>query len=69
MAHFHDPRELLAWCEGLYGQAPDAWLVSIGGAHWGYGHFDLSPAVQAKLAEATGAVRRLCDEAPTPSIT
>ncbi len=65
MAHFHDPRELLAWCEGLYGQTPDAWLVSIGGEHWGYGHFDLSPTVQAKLTEATGAVRRLCDQAPT----
>jgi hydrogenase maturation protease len=64
MAHFHDPRELLAWCEGLYGSAPDAWLVSIGGARWDYGHFDLSPAVQAALTPAIEAVRALCPSQP-----
>lgn len=64
MAHFHDPRELLAWCEGLYGSAPDAWLVSVGGAAWDYGHFDLSPAVQAALPAALDAVRALCIRQP-----
>jgi hydrogenase maturation protease len=29
MAHFHDPRELLAWCEALYGKAPTAWLGEL----------------------------------------
>ena len=29
MAHFHDPRELLAWCEALYGEAPAAWLICV----------------------------------------
>jgi hydrogenase maturation protease len=29
MAHFHDPRELLAWCETLYGRTPQAcWCPS-----------------------------------------
>lgn len=42
MAHFHDPRELLAWCEALYDKAPDAWLITAGGDDFGYGHFRLS---------------------------
>ena len=60
MAHFHDPRELLAWCEGLYGTVPEAWLVTIAGAAWDYGHFDLSPAVQAALHPALSELRALC---------
>jgi hydrogenase maturation protease len=60
MAHFHDPRELLAWCEGLYGSAPEAWLVTISGVAWDYGHFDLSPAAQAALDPALEALRTLC---------
>ncbi len=60
MAHFHDPRELLAWCEGLYGTAPKAWLVSVGGGAWDYGHFDLSPAVRGALPAALDLVRALC---------
>ena len=60
MAHFHDPRELLAWCEGLYGAAPEAWLVTVSGAAWDYGHFALSPAVDAALTPAMQAIRALC---------
>ncbi|EIC20569.1 hydrogenase maturation protease [Thiorhodovibrio frisius] len=44
MAHFHDPRELLAWCQGLYGRVPKAWLITAGGAEFDYGHFHLSEA-------------------------
>jgi hydrogenase maturation protease len=63
MAHFHDPRELLAWCQALYGHAPEAWLVSAGGADWGYACYELSPAAARAvepmlarvLALATGA--------------
>jgi hydrogenase maturation protease len=62
MAHFHDPRELLAWCQTLYGLAPEAWLVSIGGCAWDYGHFDLSPSVRAALPAAIAAVRSLCPD-------
>ncbi len=65
MAHFHDPRELLAWCEGLYGAAPEAWLVTIAGAAWDYGHFDLSPAAQAALHPALAELRALCTDAAT----
>jgi hydrogenase maturation protease len=64
MAHFHDPRELLAWCEGLYGAAPEAWLVTISGGAWDYGHFELSAAVGAALAPAIAAVRELCLTGP-----
>ena len=67
MAHFHDPRELLAWCESLYASVPDAWLVSVGGAAWDYGHFDLSPPVLAALPAAVRAVHELCT--PTPAAT
>ncbi|MGD8207651.1 MAG: hydrogenase maturation protease [Thiohalocapsa sp.] len=46
MAHFHDPRELLAWCEALYGRAPEAWLISAGGAEWGYSGYRLSESAE-----------------------
>ncbi|MCF7983240.1 MAG: hydrogenase maturation protease [Thiohalocapsa sp.] len=49
MAHFHDPRELLAWCEALYGEAPEAWLVSAGGAEWGYTSYELSDTARAAV--------------------
>jgi hydrogenase maturation protease len=50
MAHFHDPRELLAWCEALYGHAPEAWLITAGGERWDYGYNDLSDSARAALA-------------------
>lgn len=46
MAHFHDPRELLAWCEALYHRIPEAWLVSGGGANWDYACYALSETAQ-----------------------
>ena len=49
MAHFHDPRELLAWCEALYGKAPQAWLISAGGAEWDYSNYQLSDIAQTAL--------------------
>lgn len=49
MAHFHDPRELLAWCEALYGRASEAWLVSGGGTEWGYACYALSETAQQVL--------------------
>jgi hydrogenase maturation protease len=59
MAHFHDPRELLAWCEALYGRAPRAWLVTAGGANFDYAHCRLSPAAGTALAAMLAEVRRL----------
>jgi hydrogenase maturation protease len=51
MAHFHDPRELLAWCEALYGKAPTAWLISAGGAEWGYSNCQLSDIASAAMEQ------------------
>jgi hydrogenase maturation protease len=60
MAHFHDPRELLAWCEALYQRIPDSWLVSAGGAEWGYANYSLSAtaqgAVEPMIAEILGLI-------------
>ncbi len=49
MAHFHDPRELLAWCQELYGRIPEAWLITVGGAKFDYGHFRLSDTAAAAV--------------------
>jgi hydrogenase maturation protease len=51
MAHFHDPRELLAWCEALYGKAPTAWLISAGGAEWDYSNCQLSATASAAMEQ------------------
>lgn len=56
MAHFHDPRELLAWCQGLYGRAPEAWLITAGGAAFDYGHFSLSEAAEQAATRMVQAV-------------
>lgn len=65
MAHFHDPRELLAWCEVLYGHAPRAWLVTAAGATFDYAHCQLSPAASGALATMLDEVRRLTGAAPS----
>lgn len=67
MAHFHDPRELLAWCEALYGRVPRAWLVSAAGARFDYAHCELSPSAQAALTEMVTAARTLVDAAAPPA--
>ena len=64
MAHFHDPRELLAWCEALYGRAPEAWLVSAGGAEWGYAVYSLSDSAAAAVAPMIRTVLSLVDSGP-----
>ncbi|WP_328983394.1 hydrogenase maturation protease [Thiorhodovibrio winogradskyi] len=56
MAHFHDPRELLAWCQGLYGRVPEAWLITAGGAEFDYGHFRLSDTAAAAVQPMMQAV-------------
>ncbi|MBK1617212.1 hypothetical protein CKO42_01850 [Lamprobacter modestohalophilus] len=61
MAHFHDPRELLAWCEALYQRAPEAWLVSGGGAEWGYACYALSETAQQALEPMIAEVMSLID--------
>jgi hydrogenase maturation protease len=66
MAHFHDPRELLAWCEALYGRSPRAWLVTAGGATFDYAHCRLSPAAGTALAAMLAEVRRLVADGTAP---
>lgn len=56
MAHFHDPRELLAWCQGLYGRVPEAWLITAGAATLDYGHFNLSNAAAGAVQPMMNAV-------------
>jgi len=68
MAHFHDPRELLAWCEVLYGRAPRAWLVTAAGASFDYAHCRLSPAAGGALTAMLAEVRRLLAEEPAPAV-
>jgi coenzyme F420-reducing hydrogenase alpha subunit len=65
MAHFHDPRELLAWCEALYGESPEAWLVTAGGAIWDYSYNELSPAAAAAVEPMLAAVLRLVTDVST----
>ena len=59
MAHFHDPRELLAWCEALYGRAPQAWLVSAAGQSFDYASYALTPCASAALAAMVAEARRI----------
>ena len=59
MAHFLDPRELLAWCETLYQRVPQAWLVSVAGTSFDYAGYCLSPAVAAAVPAMLVEVRRL----------
>ncbi|MGB5833334.1 MAG: hydrogenase maturation protease [Thiohalocapsa sp.] len=71
MAHFHDPRELLAWCEALYGTVPEAWLISAGGAEWGYSNCELSDTARAAMGRMIDQVmellKRLRPVSPHPS--
>jgi len=64
MAHFHDPRELLAWCETLYGRTPQAWLVSVAGQSFDYASYRLTPCAAAAVTAMLAEVRRLIASAP-----
>lgn len=59
MAHFLDPRELLAWCETLYGRAPESFLISAGGDSFEYANYCLSPIGERAMAKMLVWVRRL----------
>lgn len=61
MAHFLDPRELLAWCETLYCRTPQAWLVSAAGCSFDYACYSLSPAATAALPAMLAEVHKLID--------
>jgi hydrogenase maturation protease len=59
MAHFHDPRELLAWCQSLYRHEPEAYLVSTAGHSFDYANYSLSPVAAAALAPMLKRVHEL----------
>ena len=58
LTHRVTPQALLAAAKLWYGRAPEAALVSIGGADFGHGE-RLSPAVEAALPELVARVRVL----------
>ncbi len=64
MAHFLDPRELLAWCQALYQREPLAYLVTATGQSFEYANYSLSPVATAALASLLTQVRVLMAETP-----
>ena len=67
MAHFLDPRELLAWCQALYQRQPQAYLVTATGESFEYANYSLSPVATSALASLLARVRELIAE--TPALT
>ncbi len=65
MAHFLDPRELLAWCETLYGQVPETFLVSACGTSFDYANYSLTPDAEAAIEPMIEQVRQLIAQ-PAP---
>ena len=62
MAHFLDPRELLAWCQTLYQREPAAYLVSAAGQSFDYANYALSPTAAAAMDPMIDQVRALIAE-------
>lgn len=59
MAHFLDPRELLAWCATLYNRVPEAYLVTAGGVSFEYASYTLTPVADVALDRMLDWVERL----------
>jgi hydrogenase maturation protease len=59
LAHFLDPRELLAWSRALYQYGPPAYLISVRGEEFGYASYQLSPTVAASVDTMLACVRQL----------
>ncbi len=68
MAHFLEPRELLAWCQALYQREPTAYLFTVAGQSFDYAHYALSPTATTALASLLTQVRALVAETPSPSL-
>jgi hydrogenase maturation protease len=62
MAHFLDPRELLAWCQTLYQREPTAYLVSAAGQSFDYANYSLSPTGASALGPLLERVHALLAE-------
>jgi Ni,Fe-hydrogenase maturation factor len=61
MAHFLDPRELLAWCEVLYDRLPESHLITVGSGRFDFASYELSPAAAAAAETMARKVRDLLD--------
>jgi hydrogenase maturation protease len=64
MAHFLDPRELLAWAEALYDRVPAAYLISVAGASFDYARYQLSSPAKAAVGPMLERVRALIADHP-----
>jgi hydrogenase maturation protease len=63
--HASDPEALLALAGALFGNAPEAWLVTVAAADLGLGE-GLSAAAERQLPEAVAAVLRALDGGVRP---
>lgn len=54
--HELPPGSVLALCQELYGRAPEAWLLAVGGSSWELGQ-DLSETARAGLNRAETLLR------------
>jgi hydrogenase maturation protease len=62
MAHFLDPRELLAWCQALYDRLPEAWLITVAGESFDFASYRLTARADAAARSMLLKVRELiCD--------
>lgn len=59
MAHFLDPRELLAWAAALYGHRPRAYLVSTPAQNLDYAHCELSAVVAGTVPSLIECIQEL----------
>ena len=62
MAHFLDPRELLAWCDGLYNKTPEAYLITAAGLTFDYSGYELSDTLSESVQPMIDRVQALIDE-------
>lgn len=61
MAHFLDPRELLAWADALYGRTPEAHLITATGLTFDYAGYQLSPTAAAAVPAMIDCTRQLIE--------
>lgn len=63
MAHFLDPRELLGWCEALFGRVPETFLITACGGSFDYSSYSLSETGERALLSMLELTRTLLDVA------
>jgi hydrogenase maturation protease len=59
MAHFLDPRELLAWSQVLYGHRPEAYLITLTGESFDYASYRLTGVAEIAIGAMSDKVREL----------